>query len=86
MECQSIITTGEPILHTSLARKASSDLLNFKRLDNPSLDPPEWNKHLPIRLDDGEVITRELDLDYHLQPPYALTYDENFAIHCELDA
>ena len=77
MECQSIITTGEAILHTSLARKASSDLLNFKRLDNPSLDP---------RLDDGEVITRELDLDYHLQPPYALTYDENFAIHCELDA
>jgi hypothetical protein len=48
------------------------------------MDPPEWQKYLPIRLEDGEAQVRELPLDYHLRPPYAAGYEENYRIHCEL--
>ncbi len=84
VECQSIITVGEAVMHASLARKASSALLNFVRLDYPSVDPPEWQKLLPIKLVDGKVTVGELPLDYHLRPPYAPTYEENYKLHCDL--
>ncbi|MFB0533532.1 MAG: FAD-dependent oxidoreductase [Anaerolineae bacterium] len=84
VECQSIITVGEAVIHASLARKASSALLNFFRLDYPSVDPPEWQKLLPIKLVDGKVTVSELPLDYHLRPPYAPTYEENYKLHCDL--
>jgi succinate dehydrogenase/fumarate reductase flavoprotein subunit len=84
VECQSIITVGEAVIHASLARKASSALLNFVRLDYPSVDPPEWQKLLPIKLVDGKVTVGELPLDYHLRPPYAPTYEENYKLHCDL--
>ena len=83
-ECQSIITVGEAVIHASLARKASSDLLNFVRLDYPAVDPPEWQKLLPIKLMDGKVAVGELPFDYHLQPPHAPTYEENYNLHCDL--
>jgi succinate dehydrogenase/fumarate reductase flavoprotein subunit len=83
-ECQSIITAGEAVIHASLARKASSDLLNFVRLDFPSVDPPEWQKLLPIKLVNGEVSVGELPFDYYLKPPYAPTYEENYNLHCDL--
>ena len=83
-ECQSIITASEAVIHVSLARKASSALLNSIRLDYPSVDPPEWQKLLPIKLVDGEVTVGELPLDYHLRPPYASTYEENYRLHCDL--
>ena len=83
-ECQSIITAGEAVIHASLARKASSALQSFVRLDYPSVDPPEWQKLLPIKLADGEVTVGELPLDYHLRPPYASTYEENYRLHCDL--
>jgi succinate dehydrogenase/fumarate reductase flavoprotein subunit len=84
VECQSIMTVGEVVIHASLARKASSALLNFFRLDCPSVDPPEWQKLLPIKLVDGKVTVGELPLDYHLRPPYAPTYEENYKLHCDL--
>ncbi len=80
-ECQSIITVGEAVMHASLARKSSSALLNFYRLDYPLVDPPDWQKLLPIKLVDGKVTVSELPLDYHLRPPYASTYDENYQRH-----
>lgn len=83
-ECQSIISTGEAVIHASLARKASSELLNFTRLDYPAVDPPEWQKLLAIKLTDGKVTVGELPFDYHLQPPYAPTYEENYNLHCDL--
>jgi succinate dehydrogenase/fumarate reductase flavoprotein subunit len=84
VECQSLITAGEAVIHASLARQASSKLLNFVRLDYPSVDPPEWRKLLPIKLVDDQVIVGELPLDYHLQYPYAPTYEENYNLHCDL--
>ena len=84
VECQAIITTGEAIIHASLARRASSALLSFARLDYPQMDPPEWHKLLPIKLEEGRVTVAEWPLDYHLQAPYAPTYEENYRLHSDL--
>lgn len=83
LECFSLITWGEVMMHASLQRKTSSIYLNFRRIDFPQLDPPEWHKLMPIRLEDGKVKVRELPVDYHLKPPYAPTYEENYNLHCE---
>ena len=85
LECQTILTVGEMVMHASLARKASSEHLEFMRLDYPAVDPPEWHKLLPMRRDRGEVTTRELPLDYHLQAPYSSTYEENYRAHSGLE-
>ena len=60
LECLSRITVGEAMMHASLARKASSKLLDFKRLDYPEMDPPEWDKLVTIRSDGGGVKAGEL--------------------------
>ncbi|MBP1733098.1 MAG: hypothetical protein H6Q55_3527, partial [Deltaproteobacteria bacterium] len=51
------------------------------RLDHPEMDPPQWEKLLPMRQSGGEVAVRELSLDFHLKPPYAPTYAENYQLH-----
>ena len=84
LECHTIITVGEIVMHASLARRASSRYLNFYRLDYPELDPSAWHRFLPIRLEDNQVKVRELPLDYHLQAPYASSYEENYQAHCAL--
>jgi succinate dehydrogenase/fumarate reductase flavoprotein subunit len=83
LECQTIMTIGEIVMQASLARKASSVFLNFNRLDYPIKDPPEWQKLIPIKMVDGLVETRELSLNYHLLPPNAPTYKENYKLHGE---
>jgi len=82
LECQSRIVVGEMIMHASLARKASSRPLGFNRLDYPDMDPPEWNKFITTRLEDGEIKIGELPQYYWLIPPNALTYQENYDKHC----
>jgi succinate dehydrogenase/fumarate reductase flavoprotein subunit len=84
LECHSIITTSEIIIHASLARKASNPRLGFIRLDCPEMDPPEWRKLLPMKLENDQVNVRELPLDHHLKAPYAPTYVENYKLHCGL--
>ena len=84
LECLSHITVGEMVMHASLARKASNSYLGFNRLDYPEMDPPEWNKFVTIKLENDEVKVSELPLRYWLKPPYALTYEENYGIHCGL--
>ena len=83
-ECMVKITIGEIMMHASLARKASSQVLDFKRLDYPETDPPEWDKFVTVRLEGEDVKTGELPLDYWLQAPYAPTYKENYDKHCAL--
>ena len=73
------------ILHASLARKASSSVLGFKRLDYPQMDPPAWNKFLTTRLEKGEVKIGELSYNYWLKPPYSSDYEENYRKHCGLE-
>ena len=71
-------------MYACLARKASSTPLNFKRLDYPQLDPPEWDKFITIRQKGGKVIEGERALRWWLKPPYAPTYEENYWKHCGL--
>lgn len=82
LECLTHITVSEIMMHASLARKASSFALEFKRLDYPELDPPEWNKLVTIALENGEVKVGEVPANYWLLPPNAPTYEENYARHC----
>jgi succinate dehydrogenase/fumarate reductase flavoprotein subunit len=84
MECHTIITVGEIAMQASLARRASSVFLNFARLDYPAEDPPEWQRLTPIKLVDGRVEVGELPFNYHLLPPYATGYQENYRLHSEL--
>ena len=82
LECEVRITVGEMIMHASLARKASSKALDFKRIDYPEIDPPEWSKFVTTRLEIDEVKIGELPFNYWLLPPYAPTYQENYELHC----
>ena len=84
VECLTRITVGEIMMQASLARKASSKTLDFKRLDYPEMDPPEWNKLVTIRLEKGDVKVGERPVDYYLQPPNASTHEENYRKHCGL--
>lgn len=84
LECLNHITLGEMVMYASLARKASSTPLNFRRLDYPEMDPPEWNKFVTVRLDKGDVKAGERPLRWWLQPPFASTYEENYWKHCSL--
>jgi succinate dehydrogenase/fumarate reductase flavoprotein subunit len=78
LECSSLIDFGEAMMQASLARKASSTILDFHRLDYPAMDPPEWKKLLPIKQVNGNAVVSELPLNYFLQPPFASTYEENY--------
>ena len=84
LECLVRITVDEAMMHASLARKASSRELGFNRIDHPEIDPPEWNKFVTIRLENGEVKVGELPLNYYLLPPNDPTYEENYKKHCGL--
>jgi succinate dehydrogenase/fumarate reductase flavoprotein subunit len=84
VECLSLITTGEAVMQACLARKASSALLNFFRIDYPAVDPPAWRTLLPVKQVEGAVTVSDLPLDYHLRPPYAPTYEENYRLHSDL--
>jgi succinate dehydrogenase/fumarate reductase flavoprotein subunit len=81
LECQVRLTVCEMIIQASLARKASSKLLDFKRIDYPAMDPPEWNKFLTIKLENGEAKVGELPLGFWLKPPFASTLQENYRIY-----
>jgi len=55
VETLGLIDIAEVILHSSLARKASSEALGFFRLDYPELDPPEWRKWVTVKKEEGEI-------------------------------
>jgi succinate dehydrogenase/fumarate reductase flavoprotein subunit len=84
LDCLDRLTCGEMTMHNSLARKASSRLLNFKRADYSAVDPEEWHKFVTIKLDNGKVKVGELPINYWLLPPNAPTYEENYKRHCSL--
>jgi succinate dehydrogenase/fumarate reductase flavoprotein subunit len=75
LEDLSMLTNAQIILHASLARKASSRPLDFQRLDYPELDPPEWNKFLIVKLEDGKVKIGEKPMDF------AGNLKENYEAH-----
>jgi len=84
LECFSVMSVGELVLNASLARKCSNSIMDFRRLDYPQVDPPEWEKLLPVKLEDDKVKVRDLALDYHLREPYASDFEENYKVHSRL--
>jgi succinate dehydrogenase/fumarate reductase flavoprotein subunit len=64
LEDLSLLTFSQLIIHASLARKASSQRLNFQRIDYPQMDPPEWKKWITLKLENGNVKVGELPQDY----------------------
>lgn len=64
MEDLSILSYAQAILHSSLARKASTQWLDFYRIDYPQMNPPEWNKLTTIKLDNNNVVPGERPLNY----------------------
>jgi succinate dehydrogenase/fumarate reductase flavoprotein subunit len=84
LECQTYLTVGEIIMRSSLARKASSSDLEFNRLDYPEMDPPEWQKLVTLRLENGDVKVGEKPINYWLLPPNDSSYEENYRKHCGL--
>jgi succinate dehydrogenase/fumarate reductase flavoprotein subunit len=78
------LEVGRAMMHASLARRASSQALGFKRIDYPEMDPPEWDKLITIRAQGDEVITRDLACGYPLLPPFAPDCEQNYREHCAL--
>ena len=64
IEDLSILTHGQIVMHASLARQASSQVLNFFRIDYPEIDPPEWCKYVTVKLENGKVKEGSLPMNY----------------------
>ncbi len=65
LEVIDIFTCCEMILHSSLARKASSKFLGFNRYDFPEMDPPEWKRFIILKQVDGNVKISYLPIDFY---------------------
>ena len=63
IEDLSMLSHAQMVLHASLARKASSRLLNFFRIDCPEIDPPDWSKFVTIKLENDRVETGRTALE-----------------------
>ncbi len=55
LEDLNLLTYAQIILQASLARKASSQYLDFRRIDYSEMDPPEWNKFVTLKLENNQV-------------------------------
>ncbi len=77
LEVHNILTCDEMIIHASLARKASSPVMGFMRLDYPAADPPEWKKWIVLCRQGGVVRTRDMSLDFW--KPLARNYEKSQA-------
>lgn len=75
LEVLNVLTNAGIVMHSSLARRASSKHLHFHRLDFPAVNPPEWHKFVTVRLVGDEVHTGERSIDY-----YGL-FGENYEAH-----
>ena len=64
IEDLSLLAHGQIILNASLARRASSNLLGFHRIDYPEIDPPEWGKFVTVKLDNDKVKEGSVPLKY----------------------
>jgi succinate dehydrogenase/fumarate reductase flavoprotein subunit len=79
LEVINILTNAKLIIHSCLARKASSKQLHFKRSDYPEMDPPDWHKFITVRLENDQVRVGEKSLDYYgsLKDNYE-SYNKNY--------
>jgi succinate dehydrogenase/fumarate reductase flavoprotein subunit len=64
LETFNILTCSQIIVHASLARRASSAYLHFRRLDYPAVDPPDWHRWITVRQGPGGVVAERWPIDY----------------------
>lgn len=82
-----ILTCARMIVHACEARKASSTFLHFKRLDYPTMDPPEWHKWITVRCADSSrsgasaAVIGEMPIAFwgDLEQGYRPRYQQNMA-------
>ncbi|MFX0007837.1 MAG: FAD-dependent oxidoreductase [Promethearchaeota archaeon] len=79
LEVINILTNAKLIIHSCLARKASSKQLHFKRSDYPEIDPPDWHKFIIVKLENNQITVGEKPIDYYgsLKENYE-SYNENY--------
>jgi succinate dehydrogenase/fumarate reductase flavoprotein subunit len=65
LEVFNILTVSRLILEGCRARKCTSPSLGFFRQDYPQVEPPEWQKWVTLRMEDGSIRTGSLAKDYH---------------------
>jgi hypothetical protein len=78
LETLNMLDNGEAVTHACLARKAGSAWLGFERIDCLGMDPPDWNKWITIRLEEGDVKVGEKPLQYWGD------LEDNYEKHCGL--
>lgn len=77
LEATQILTNGELIIQSCLARRASNSFMDFLRLDYPNLNPPEWDKWLGIRQNgNGDVEIEERPINFWG------SLEDNYAKYC----
>jgi len=64
IEDLSLLAHGQIVLNASLARRASSNLVGFHRIDCPEIDPPEWAKFVTVKLENDKVKEGSFPLKY----------------------
>jgi succinate dehydrogenase/fumarate reductase flavoprotein subunit len=63
-ETLNVLTNAELVIQSCLARRASSRELMFARADYPRVDPPEWDRFVTVRREDGGVVSGSLPKGY----------------------
>jgi succinate dehydrogenase/fumarate reductase flavoprotein subunit len=64
LETYNILTVSRIIFQACIARKASSEVMGHFRQDYPQMDPPEWNKWITLKQENGATKIGELPLDF----------------------
>ena len=64
MEDVSLLTSAKIMIQAQMARRASSMRFGLQRIDYPQMDPPEWQKYLTIKQENGRVVNGELPLKF----------------------
>lgn len=85
IECYRLTDLASCYWQSAKARKGSSKLLGFMRIDYPNVDEPEWHKFLPVSQTEKGVSVREAPCDYYLRDPYLTTLHDNYVKYAELD-
>ena len=85
IECYRLSDLASCYWESAKARKGSSALLGFMRIDYPNVDEPEWHKFLPVSRTENGVRVREAPCDYYLREPYLTTLHDNYVRYAELD-
>lgn len=84
IESKALLKLDRFVLESAKARKSSNKVLNFTRLDYPE-DDPKWHEFLPIHMEDGKAVAREMSCYYFKEAPYADNYIENYKKYCGLE-